>query len=672
MKGFKKIAILILFVLIISNISIVYGANSAIDDLDIIKQKAFSLGLTDGKTEGAKGDKDTPYYRFLPRNEEIINRFEEEYGLEYDEQYGKDIIESYIQGFEIGYNLEIDRKDNKGDKQKEEKGDYADDLAKTLGELYGYRDFYDGKRSNWNRAIPSNKTIIDMYNLNNETGEFRNSFLNNFREKFKEGYEEGYKKANFEPIKISYEEGIEDGEYFGNILGKIYGVKDYFDGKSLNYKRNLPSDTVIIREYSLNRDSSEYREGFLVGFKREYEKSYNDNYRNMNLEKHKKSYEEGYEHGKTVGTKVGETNAIMDYYLKLDNNWKRQDISSYTIIKENNLMLESEKYRDGFISGYKEGLMEGYTTTFQNLNIDTISEKFIVDTIAISGGEISDSNNNIYLNIEKGTYYNPVVISIDILPDSFFSLTKPYIKGSEFFKIDIKNKSFESDNNKNIELKFEYYGDEKGGIYKLVDNKWFYLPSTIEEGFITTKLKPKSFSKDENIFVVLIDKNATLFYDIRGHWAKDEINTFARRGIVSGYGDGTFKPNKNLSRGEFLSILSKVYDWDTKSMSYDTAKKFKDYNTFKYYKDVINYAVNKNYIQGYSDNTFKPNNPITYKEVETIMERITDNKNFRWYNTAARILYDKGYRCKSYNSMNNHITRAEVVYMLYLINEWKY
>ncbi len=62
MKGFKKIAILILFVLIISNISIVYGgANSAIDDLDIIKQKAFSLGLTDGKTEGAKGgDKDTP------------------------------------------------------------------------------------------------------------------------------------------------------------------------------------------------------------------------------------------------------------------------------------------------------------------------------------------------------------------------------------------------------------------------------------------------------------------------------------------------------------------------------------------------------------------------------------------------------------------------------------
>ncbi len=62
-----------------------------------------------------------PYYRFLPRDEEIINRFEEEYGWKYDEQYEKDIIESYIQGFEIGYNLEIDRKDNKGDKQKEEK-----------------------------------------------------------------------------------------------------------------------------------------------------------------------------------------------------------------------------------------------------------------------------------------------------------------------------------------------------------------------------------------------------------------------------------------------------------------------------------------------------------------------------------------------------------------------
>src|SRR5690606_10238833 len=132
--------------------------------------------------------------------------------------------------------------------------------------------------------------------------------------------------------------------------------------------------------------------------------------------------------------------------------------------------------------------------------------------------------------------------------------------------------------------------------------------------------KPKSFSKGENnTFVVLIDKNATIFYDIRGHWAKDEINAFARRGIISGYGDGTFKPNKDLSRGEFLSILSKVYKWDIKSISDDTAKKFKDYNTFKSYKDVINYAVSKNYIQGYSDNTFKPNNPITYKEVETVM-----------------------------------------------------
>ncbi len=37
--------------------------------------------------------------------------------------------------------------------------------------------FMMGKKSNWSRAIPSNKTIIDMYNLNNETGEFRNSFF---------------------------------------------------------------------------------------------------------------------------------------------------------------------------------------------------------------------------------------------------------------------------------------------------------------------------------------------------------------------------------------------------------------------------------------------------------------------------------------------------------------
>ena len=54
------------------------------------------------------------------------------------------------------------------------------------------------------------------------------------------------------------------------------------------------------------------------------------------------------------------------------------------------------------------------------------------------------------------------------------------------------------------------------------------------------------------------------------------------------------------------------------------------------------------------------------------MSRVLKDDNFRWYNTSAKMLYDKQVKSMSYNNMDNKITRAEVVYMLYILNEWRY
>ena len=78
------------------------------------------------------------------------------------------------------------------------------------------------------------------------------------------------------------------------------------------------------------------------------------------------------------------------------------------------------------------------------------------------------------------------------------------------------------------------------------------------------------------------------------------------------------------------------------------------------------------YISGYPDKTFRVNKPITYKEVENIMKRITDTEKFYWSNYSSKMLYEKNYRSKSISNKNNKITRAEVVYMLYTLNEWKH
>lgn len=550
----------------------------------------------------------------------------------------------------------------------------AYDLGYDDGEDEGRKNRKDEIDKSYRRAMPSEKEIIRRFKK-----EYRSDYdsyyddviIENYKDGFEDGYKRGYKKTDSDSKDTSYEAGEKDGEYFGKILGINDGTNDQHNNYSSNYKRNMYSDSHIRREYSLDADENEYRDGFIDGFKKAYEENYKEAFRATNLNEHRWSYEESYNHGKEAGLKRGEANATNDYYLKLNNNWKRHEPTQLEIKREYNLTLESERYIEGFISGFKEGLSEGYTITFQKLNKEVSQAKITIEEVPIAGGEIFSLDKIMSLKIGKGIYYNPVIVTINVLSDSIGYLDQNFIKASDYYSVNILNKSNETNNKENIEIKFEYYGKQDGGIYKLVNGKWLYLPSTIVDGFIKTKVKPNSFKDKDNIYCVLIDKKALLLQDIRGHWAKDEITTFLRRAIVSGYSDKTFKPDKNITRGEFLTILSKVYDWkipnDTKNIV-----EFKDYNIFKSYKEVISYAINMGYINGYSDKTFKPHKNITYKEVENIMKRVTNTKNFYWYNISSKMLYEKDYRSKSYNNMNNNITRAETVYMLYVLNEWKY
>ena len=55
--------------------------------------------------------------------------------------------------------------------------------------------------------------------------------------------------------------------------------------------------------------------------------------------------------------------------------------------------------------------------------------------------------------------------------------------------------------------------------------------------------------------------NQVALKDIKGHWAEDAIVQFTQAGIISGNGDGTFKPNKAITREEMAVILSKIVDF---------------------------------------------------------------------------------------------------------------
>ena len=48
------------------------------------------------------------------------------------------------------------------------------------------------------------------------------------------------------------------------------------------------------------------------------------------------------------------------------------------------------------------------------------------------------------------------------------------------------------------------------------------------------------------------------FTDIKGHWAEEYINSFVELKYILGYPDGTFKPDNNISRAEFVVIINRI------------------------------------------------------------------------------------------------------------------
>ena len=668
----KRIVITaILLALLLTNINMVLAK-----DLDISMEEARRhgepLGYTDGYIEGLRylsQDSKPPYYEIRPKESKVFSNYSNEL-VGKDDIYKKFFYLGYIEGFDSGYQeaLGISTPDGK---PIDTKTNYGDSLGKALGEIYGFRDFYNKVSFNWSKAIPRNSEIIKIFDLSKQTSSYRSSFLSSFRNSFKLSYEEGYEKANLEPKKITLESGISQGEPIGGILGKLYGVKDYFENRSNYYLRNLPSDNVIIRDYSLNKDSKEYKDGFLAGFKRAYEEAYNLAFREANLNVYIRDEENAYEHGKAAGLNKGEVMATKDYMEKKSNNWRRHIIFSSIITTQYNLEFQSNKYKQGFISGYNEGFAEGYSNTYKELIQDEVLKKSNITNIPIRGGSLTSLDGALTVNINKGTYYNNIALSIEKFPDNYYDIDSRFIKASGFYNIQVSNPSRHLNKDNLIELSFEYYGKVDGGVYKRVNDKWQYINSFIKDGRMIANIKPNTLDSGDNLYCILIDNNYKLFSDIRSHWAKDEINTLVRRNIIYGYSDNTFKPEKNITRSEFLTLLSRVYNWNTtEDIKY--IEIFKDFQSFGNNAKNINYAISQGYIKGYEDNTFKPDSPISYKEVEIIMSRVLKDDNFRWYNTSAKMLYDKQVKSMSYNNMDNKITRAEVVYMLYILNEWRY
>ncbi len=165
--------------------------------------------------------------------------------------------------------------------------------------------------------------------------------------------------------------------------------------------------------------------------------------------------------------------------------------------------------------------------------------------------------------------------------------------------------------------------------------------------------------------------------DVSGHWAEGTINDWVSEGIINGYSDGTFKPNANINRAEFYTLINNVINLETAS-----ANDFVDVQSSDWYSAVVQKAAKAGLASGYKDQTFRPNQPITRQEVAVVIANMMNyeekdsythvsqfsdgNEVADWAISAVDTLIQKGLFQGSNQQLNitQDITRAEVVTLL--------
>ena len=135
--------------------------------------------------------------------------------------------------------------------------------------------------------------------------------------------------------------------------------------------------------------------------------------------------------------------------------------------------------------------------------------------------------------------------------------------------------------------------------------------ATIFFRLLTDDTRQRNWSSENNFSDVSADK-----------WYNNAVSTLCHMGVLGGYSDGTFRPNAPITRAEFAKI----------AVSFAQINGFSEYGYFTdvdsndWYAPYVDAAKAVGLIEGYSDDSFKPENKITRAEACTIVNRVLGRK----------------------------------------------
>ncbi len=112
------------------------------------------------------------------------------------------------------------------------------------------------------------------------------------------------------------------------------------------------------------------------------------------------------------------------------------------------------------------------------------------------------------------------------------------------------------------------------------------------------------------------------FKDVKkSSWAYSYIETAKSLGVIAGYDDKTFGPERDVSRAEFATMITKAFELENSS---DAVSHFKDVKSTHWFYNAVETVYHWSIVDGYGTGYFKPSNPINRAEMSKMIVSAMD------------------------------------------------
>ncbi|WP_179232753.1 S-layer homology domain-containing protein [Paenibacillus rigui] len=112
------------------------------------------------------------------------------------------------------------------------------------------------------------------------------------------------------------------------------------------------------------------------------------------------------------------------------------------------------------------------------------------------------------------------------------------------------------------------------------------------------------------------------FEDLQDHWAKSDVQYLVSKKIINGVSETSFAPERDITRAEFAALVVRALGLTDAGAA---SASFTDVASDAWYASTVTAATYAGIINGYDDNTFRPDAKITREELAAIVIRALDH-----------------------------------------------